>query len=205
MKAGVPRSLFVAVMTLISSAVPAGCAKDHASDELFVQGYFRLVEAIENGYSACGDVLGPATFMFALSSDPAVVREVIYELRGLANQHNDALSDVEPPPELRQAHTEFLDANVAMVKVYDDFAGDLSNAHSASDLDEARQLYDPKFDAVYAQLNAACLSLEEIARVKGIEIDLGCNRYSVGEETRRSGDRPVACRRLAHAAYLVFP
>lgn len=87
----------------------------------------------------------------------------------------DNIGGLEPPPEAREAHSEWL----AVQREATDFVGGLNDrAQRATSLDEIAEL-NSEFDAPIAtdlseRSDAACLALQAIADDNGIDVDLEC-------------------------------
>jgi hypothetical protein len=79
--------------------------------------------------------------------------------------------EVDPPPEIEEAHLDLLAAARLLAKVYEDVVEGASDATAASQLEQALQAVDyrPRREEAQGRAEQACTRLQALADEDGIE------------------------------------
>jgi hypothetical protein len=181
-----PLSVLLACALLFCSAAAFACggggggttAAGHtpsgtAGPVLTLLEYFQKVQALNaqsvQRLDALSTLLVPSP-----SADQALqlARDAIAQEGAILKDLRDALQQLSPPPEVRAAHNEVINALSAFLG-YSQKANDAA-ATATNLVDVAKFLGSKETRALDARLTDSCLALQKAAADHGITIDLGC-------------------------------
>ncbi len=172
-----------AALLLALATIAATCGA--SNQELTLEEYFLRFEEI-------GDRTGEqlAALLAKLEVEPetederlAIFQDWFAASLQVQRDFLDDLEDINPPPEVEDAHQELLNARAALMDTFADLFGDLE---SPSEL-EAVFLAAPDGELVAAQERnfEACSSLQQIADANGFDVSVRdyCGQDETGDTT----------------------
>ena len=158
--------LALAVLLLIFGTMAAAC--DSEGGELTLEEYFHRFEALGERIEALGTEFGEE-----LDSEEYQLEAFRDWVDGTLRIHRDftdALGDIDPPVEVKDAHEEFVDARAEFMDVFADLFGEV---RSISELEEVFYAPpDPDLVAADERNDQACRTLQDIADANGIDVHL---------------------------------
>jgi UDP-N-acetylglucosamine enolpyruvyl transferase len=179
MKLPRPLPVVIAALLLAVGAIAAACG-GNGNGELTIEEYFEGLQAIADDVDERGQALESD---FERLFDPATSESDSIEaaqnfFNGSASIFTDGISDLEnlgPPPEVGDAHNEFVEAAKGIGDAFQDFAERAGDIESVADVQEMfAEFGTPEFAAVEQRFEAACKALEGIASDSDIELDMNC-------------------------------
>lgn len=157
---------------VLAGACDGGDGGDDGDDERGLEEYFQQLEtsfqSIQGRFDTLEDEF-PQAFI-----EPAATRDALDAIAEVTGESRDALGEIDPPDEARQAHNEFLDSTASFQQFMEEVAGQLAGIESATEMEQVLAEYESQLEAARARGGAACNALQDIADENGIVVDLGC-------------------------------
>jgi hypothetical protein len=157
---------------LLTLGVLAGACGGGGDDEGGLEEYLQQLEASLQDIRGQFDPL-EAEFPQAFV-EPEDTRGALNAIAEVTAESHDALDEIEPPEEARQAHSEFLDSAAAYQGFLEDVVGQLAGMDSMAEVEQVLAENASELDAARVRSGAACNGLQDIADENGIAVDLGC-------------------------------
>jgi hypothetical protein len=85
------------------------------------------------------------------------------------------MSELDPPPEVEDAHAEFFDTLNAALQILSALFAAMEDISTSEELDATAEQYTPDLESAGAGFDEACLALQGIAADYGINADLRCD------------------------------
>ncbi len=171
--------LFVAAALLALGSIAAACGGD---DKLTLEEYFEQAQVISDDSDEEFEALY-ADFpdeddeeFFSNEENLSVIKDFAARFPVI---FRDTLNDVEaldPPPEVEDAHDEFLAAGRDLLTLFEGLTSPVEEAESVSEVEELFGIgeEDPEIEAADQRFMDACLALEGIADDNGVVVDFDC-------------------------------
>jgi hypothetical protein len=158
-----------AISALAAVSLLVTCGGDKA---LNLGEYFGRLEDVQQTAEVRANALNEQS----VGQDIESSRKYFEGFEAIQRDTLDALNDMHPPAEVRDAHLEYVAALQQALALTVGFSDRLAAATSSSDLETViAGLSDPSFDAASRRLSSTCLDLQGIATANGIEVDLRCD------------------------------
>lgn len=164
----VPLLAVATVLALVT--VAAACGGD---EELTLEEYFQKMQAISAEAVQETNTLDEK-FDALEENDFSGLQELFVGNAALIADSFGDMGDLDPPVEVEDAHTEFVEAGEHMAGLMKTFSDDLADVDSTSELDEAFGRV-VGLEAASARIDTACAVLEMIAVENSIQVDLDCD------------------------------
>jgi len=165
---------FSAALLLALGALAAACGG--GGEGLSLQEYFQQFDAIQKDAEARFEALATPDPQATREEIAAVFLAFIKEAVAINGDTRDALADLDPPAEVKDAHNEFVGALGEAVEVTQGLSARIPDALS---LAEAEALFselfaEPEAAAAFQRFSDACLALQDVADQNNIAVDLAC-------------------------------
>ncbi len=149
-----------------------------ATGEGALGAYFEEIDSLHDDFVERGDALSeqfPDAF-----TEPEATRDYYVGLVPIFDDFLDGLSDVDPPSEVEDSHSELLDSLAGVIESLEDLVDRLAAAESSSELEDLLNAFadEPDFVAARDRFQTACFDLQSIADDGDVVIDLECETES---------------------------
>jgi hypothetical protein len=168
----VKRYLAIAATLLTLGAVAVGCG---GTEALSAEEYFNRLEAIANETQEKESAAQPSEEDSASLTPDEVKERGAKFLNSSAAINEDALKKVEdlkPPDDLQEAHGRLVAAEDDMAKRFRDFAAEVRDIPP----EDVEDFFNSQVfvESTFADFDAACSALQDLADDKDIDVDLSC-------------------------------
>lgn len=168
--------LFVGVLTLLASLAACGGSSD--AEPLMLPEYFERLEVLDAEFDRRNDEVAQqfdALFTDAVSGDAErveLLEDAFAETTEVIGDFVRELDNLDPPAEAAAAHAEAVATGESFVAEMEDAADAIAEAADASAAFDAA---DAVFTSdAFDRFDATCISLQDVADERGIDIDLDC-------------------------------
>ena len=163
---------------LLSLAIIAGACG--GGKEITLQEYFQRIDKAQDDFAGRSgeqsDKLNEAlTTASSEEKGIAAWRDAYGETITIVRDFVDALEDIDPPAEAKEAHKELTSALADAADLLQELRDKLADAQSTSDLEKLfTGDFEAKFTAVGGRIDQACFALQGTADQNSISVDLAC-------------------------------
>jgi len=164
--------LAIATSLLALGAVAVGCG---GTEALSAEEYFNRLEAIAKETQEKDSAAQPSGEDSASLTPDEVKEQGIAVLNSSAAINEDALKkvdDLDPPDDLQEAHDRLVAAESDMATRFRDFAAEVRNIPPEG----IEEFFNSQVfvESTFADFDAACSALQDLANGKNIDVDLNC-------------------------------
>lgn len=148
------------------------------SDE---SGYFTQLAGIFAGGKTGSDdastkLNNDLTAAQTLDDNRAAINTFLDSMVGVFGTAITGMQALTPPADARDAHNRFLqDVQNAKTKS-SDLKGQLASASTTADFNTIVEAFNTEVDALVSDANTACVALQDLDNLHGVNVDLSCNQ-----------------------------
>jgi hypothetical protein len=165
------RYVLVVVALAAGSVLLAACGGDGQKPAL--DNYFQQLEDIKQTYSARAEAMSEEAL--AIQEDLEAYKEYFGDMQDLFDEALNEMKGLDPPPEARDAHDEWIAAQSELQAASYDLGDRVADTESLSELVEIFQgLQGMELEPPSGRVREACRELQRIAGENGIDVDLRC-------------------------------
>jgi len=154
---------------LVALPVLAACGGDGEGGSS-PEEYFRRLETIQSEVAENFLALRSGDFPGAFVDDPEATRDAMNALVDVSRDALQEYGSLEPPPEARELHNEYVAAGREILAAFEDVARRVSGNESEGLLEE----FEEDLAAPLQRGSDACSALEAFADHSGIDIEMSC-------------------------------